>query len=182
MMLPRCSPGGLFLFCNLCWRFTRQLIPRFLVVRIVVDPVKQLLTAWLLVLGPWGFWFRPFRVERHIVESNGQWGVTPLLRLSGSITSRLAESGRHSLRFDPGDFYQFGICPNLFSEKALEFSRGASNGAQAECRIFFPVSANDGSRDQHRVFTRRTRACIQLRRIVTAANCTPARKFLASLS
>jgi hypothetical protein len=27
-----------------------------------------------------------------------------------------------------------------------------------------------------------TRACIQLRRIVTAANCTPARKFLASLS
>jgi hypothetical protein len=26
------------------------------------------------------------------------------------------------------------------------------------------------------------RACIQLRRIVTAANCTPARKFLASLS
>jgi hypothetical protein len=28
----------------------------------------------------------------------------------------------------------------------------------------------------------RIRACIQLRRIVTAANCTPARKFLASLS
>jgi hypothetical protein len=27
-----------------------------------------------------------------------------------------------------------------------------------------------------------TRACIQLRRIVTAASCTPARKFLASLS
>ena len=27
-----------------------------------------------------------------------------------------------------------------------------------------------------------TRACIQLRRIVTAANCAPARKFLASLS
>ena len=83
MMLPRCSPGGLFLFCNLCWRFTRQLIPRFLVVRIVVDPVKQLLTAWLLVLGPWGFWFRPFRVERHIVESNGQWGVTPAFSLVG---------------------------------------------------------------------------------------------------
>jgi hypothetical protein len=27
-----------------------------------------------------------------------------------------------------------------------------------------------------------SRACIQLRRIVTAASCTPARKFLASLS
>jgi hypothetical protein len=34
-------PGGLFLFCNLCWRFTRQLIPRFLVVRVLVDPVAD---------------------------------------------------------------------------------------------------------------------------------------------
>jgi hypothetical protein len=46
----QCLPGGLFLFCNLCWRFTRQLIPRFLVVRIVVDPVKQLFTARFLCL------------------------------------------------------------------------------------------------------------------------------------
>src|ERR1700726_3094801 len=30
--------------------------------------------------------------------------------------------------------------------------------------------------------SQKARACIQLRRIVTAANCTPARKFLASLS
>jgi hypothetical protein len=56
------------------------------------------------------------------------------IRLHG----RLAESGRRSLRFDLGDFYQFGISPNLFSEKALEFSRGASNVAQAECGIIFP--------------------------------------------
>jgi hypothetical protein len=56
-LASQCLPGGLFLFCNLCWGFTRQLIPRFLVVRIVVDPVKQLFTARLLVLGPWGFLF-----------------------------------------------------------------------------------------------------------------------------
>jgi hypothetical protein len=49
----QCLPGGLFLFCNLCWRFTR----RFPVVRVLVDPVKQLLTARLIVLGQWGFLF-----------------------------------------------------------------------------------------------------------------------------
>jgi hypothetical protein len=76
MMLPRCSPGGIFPFCHLCWRFTRQLIPRFPVVRIVVDPVKQLFTARLLVLGPWGFlfadhWFRSFRVRKAYANDRG---------------------------------------------------------------------------------------------------------------
>ncbi len=51
LMLPGLSPGRLFLFCPLCWRFTRKLIPRLQVVWILVDPVEQLFTAWLLPLG-----------------------------------------------------------------------------------------------------------------------------------
>jgi hypothetical protein len=50
VMLPRLSPGGLFLFCPLCWRSTRQLVPRFPVVRILVDPVEELFAAWLFAL------------------------------------------------------------------------------------------------------------------------------------
>ena len=49
--------GASFLFQHLCWRFTRKLVPGFLVVRILVDPFKQLLTAGLFVLGRLDFLF-----------------------------------------------------------------------------------------------------------------------------
>jgi hypothetical protein len=51
MMLPRLSAG--FLFCCLGWRSTRQLSPRLPVVRVLVDPVEQLLAAWLFALDRW---------------------------------------------------------------------------------------------------------------------------------
>jgi hypothetical protein len=44
------------------------------------------------------------------------------------------------------------------------------------------ASAIDHPHESTKKLSQASRACIQLRRIVTAANCTPARKFLASLS
>jgi hypothetical protein len=52
--LARCSPA-LFVFFRLCWRVARELMPSFPIVRVLVDPVKQLFTARLLVLDGWGF-------------------------------------------------------------------------------------------------------------------------------
>jgi hypothetical protein len=59
--LPRLSfymarAGACVLFLLLllpivCWRSTRKLIPRFPVVRILVDPVEQLLASRLFALG-----------------------------------------------------------------------------------------------------------------------------------
>jgi hypothetical protein len=90
VMLPCLSPGWRFIVCRLCWRFTRQLIPRLPVVRILIDPVKQLFAAWLFVLGRWGFLFARHsswvasESGRQIVKLNGRCGaLLPLFRLVG---------------------------------------------------------------------------------------------------
>jgi hypothetical protein len=41
--------------CGCCDRDPGELIPRFPVVRVLVDSVKQLFTTRLVVLGQWGF-------------------------------------------------------------------------------------------------------------------------------
>jgi hypothetical protein len=97
-MLPGLSLGGRFPFCQLCWRSTRQLIPRLPVVRILVDPVEQLFAAWLflrlagkafdlLIIG--GFAQR--QIER------AMRGVTPALSACRRpLHRRLAGSGKAS--------------------------------------------------------------------------------------
>jgi hypothetical protein len=46
--------GKLFLFSPFL-RSTRKLIPRFTVVRVLVDPIEQLFAAWLLAPGRLSF-------------------------------------------------------------------------------------------------------------------------------
>jgi hypothetical protein len=66
-----------------------------------------------------------------------------------------------------------GIEFTLLSSNLTVYSLGTFDGGSA-ANLPTPVVVD--------LFKFGTRACIQLRRIVTAANCTPARKFLASLS
>jgi len=50
-----CRAG--FFFFRLIPRSTRKLIPRFTVVRVLVDPIEQLFAAWLLAPGRLSFRF-----------------------------------------------------------------------------------------------------------------------------
>jgi DNA invertase Pin-like site-specific DNA recombinase len=68
---------------------------------------------------------------------------------------------------------RFGRPPAFQRQEAIQ--RLADGHSQADVARSYNVSQATISRLE-------PRACIQLRRIVTAANCTPARKFLASLS
>jgi hypothetical protein len=88
--------------------------------------------------------------------------------------SNLATSGANIALAGP--IYSAGtLATGLIPRERLSVAPGASLGFHAA----FTSNPRTG---QQTTSPAATRACIQLRRIVTAANCTPARKFLASLS
>jgi hypothetical protein len=73
-------PGGLFLFSPYP-RSTRKLIPRFTVVRVLVDPIEQLFAAWLLAPGRLSFRFADHWVRGRFAVKNSdrqiewRWGA-----------------------------------------------------------------------------------------------------------
>src|SRR6187200_1185923 len=87
--LPPVLPGKLFLFSPFL-RSTRKLIPRFTVVRVLVDPIEQLLAAWLLAPTRLSFRFADHEVRGRFAVKNGnrqiEWRCGALLRSFGWAT------------------------------------------------------------------------------------------------
>jgi hypothetical protein len=78
-------PGKLFLFSPFL-RSTRKLIPRFTVVRVLVDPIEQLFAAWLLAPSRLSFSFADHGVR-------GRFAVKNTAKLNGDVVPYLRSFG-----------------------------------------------------------------------------------------